>query len=409
MGFKVGGSIDISKNPIHETMAIASFIKSKLFGSFPPGTTYNNLNLKQWEYFRGIVWNDDPSCLLFDDSTTTNHDFGVGVEWYDAFKSGPANCMTQRSHFGDLQFLHSMATQTGESPAATKKKLLAWLEVMYKLACGGQGVSVNDQLRSVLPAHFGDSTTPRGSSTLKDLFLATTPKYQWSNVQLRALGHCLHVIQDSYAMGHTQRQLLNRADASRDGDGYVRFDRPGTWGKLGPVVAFHSYVGQNADRHGHYDSLNGGALPNPKDLNSFNGLLGARDAIDVCLTFINFYAAKTPWEAGVQQFLDGQVFALDPNAQPANSDVDQRLGAFTAARDEPSVPWDGFEASVDVGNMEKGLGFSSLKEWREFHPDIAVCHLKSRFVRDGWMRIVLLALLAIVACFLMTSLRVIFS
>lgn len=217
IGFKSGGFIPINKDPVHENIAIAAFILAK---QLPQGTTYNNLDPKQWEYIRGLVWNDDPSCLLFDDKTDDNHDFGAGLEWYGQFKNGSADCMTKRSHFGDLQCLHGMASNIGESPKTTQRNILAWLEVMYKLACGNQGVTAQAKIQSVLPAHFNGSTIPAGDATMKQLLLATTSSFRFPNIQRRALGVCLHIIQDSYAIGHAQRCLLNPEDlAGRDEEG----------------------------------------------------------------------------------------------------------------------------------------------------------------------------------------------
>ncbi|KAI4160368.1 MAG: hypothetical protein LQ342_005779 [Letrouitia transgressa] len=327
IGFKPEGFIPINKDPVHENIAIAAFIKAD---QLPQGTTYNNLNPKQWEYFRGLLWNDDPSCLLFDDKVDNNRDFGAGLEWYDAFKAGPANCMTRRSHFGDLQCLHGMATKNGEAPEDTKRYILTWLEVMYKLACGNQGTAVQDKLKTVLPAQFNGSTNPTSDATLKQLLLATTPNYRFSNLQRRALGVCLHIIQDSYAIGHTQRCLLNPGDqANRDENGYIQF-KPGTYGRWGSVISFHCYSGQDDDRHSHYDSLEGVA-PVPKQLSTFDKILGARDAIDKSAGLINFFTAQTKWEDGVKQFLEQDVFALAPNAKPANSDVDGNVGPCITA------------------------------------------------------------------------------
>lgn len=219
IGFKPGGFIPINKDPVHENIAIAAFIKAKK-RLLPEGTTYNNLDSRQWEYFRGLLWNDDPSCLLFDDNVDNNRDFGAGLEWYGQFSAGPANCMTRRSHFGDLQCLHGMATTEGEAPEVTKRNILTWMEVMYKLACGNQGIAAQDKLGTVLPVQFNGSTDPTGDATLKQLLLATTPNYRFPNIQRRALGVCLHIIQDSYAIGHTQRCLLNPGDLlQRDEEG----------------------------------------------------------------------------------------------------------------------------------------------------------------------------------------------
>jgi len=203
---------------VHEDIAIAAFILSKL--RFPKGTTYNNLDKKQWEYFRGVIWPDDPSCLLFKNLPDSNSTFGLGAEFLNDFWSSDPNLMTQRSHFGNLQFLHGMATKLDEAPNETKAKLLQWFEVMYKLAVGGEGVTENDQLHQWFPGSFSATSTPTGDRTLRDLLLSTTPDYRKVDISRRALGVCLHMIQDSYAVGHTLRRLKNRKDIDgRDEDG----------------------------------------------------------------------------------------------------------------------------------------------------------------------------------------------
>ena len=90
-------------------------------------------------------------------------------------------------------------------------------------------------------------------------------------------------------------------------------------------MAFHCYKGQNGDRHSHYDSLEG-AEPRPNQLDTFNRIVGARDAIAKSTALIGFFAQKTKWEDGVKDFLEREVFALARNAQPANDDVDGALG-----------------------------------------------------------------------------------
>lgn len=201
IGFKLPFGVIVDKKPIHESIAIAAFIKSDL--KFPSNTIYYTLKMKQWESFRGLIWNDDPSCLLLNDEEGDNHDFGIGKKWKDAFFHGADSCMTKRSHFGNLQFLHAMATKEGEPARETKQNLMLWLEVMYKLACGNQEVSENDQLNVRFPKDFSTQTIPSGSQRLRDLIIATTPRYKYLLLDRRALGICLHIIQDSYAVGHT--------------------------------------------------------------------------------------------------------------------------------------------------------------------------------------------------------------
>ena len=111
--------------------------------------------------------------------------------------------MTQRSHFGDLQFLHAMGSEDNEKPHDIPEGLLKWIGIMYKLACGNQGVSELQPLRAhFLAKMFDDSTDPSRGTTLRDLILASTSEYRGSKIPLRALGICMHMIQDSYAMGH---------------------------------------------------------------------------------------------------------------------------------------------------------------------------------------------------------------
>ena len=339
------------KHPIHENIAIAAFLNSSL--TFPKATTYNNLNHKQWEYFRGMIWNDDPECLLFEKSTDDNRLFGIGADWYHKFLSGNKNCMTQRSHFGDLQFLHSMGAAENELPHTTRDRMLQWMGIMYKLACGNQGVSESQHLRE----HFDDSmfnrtTDPSGGTTLRDLILADRPEYKDSNIPLRALSICMHTVQDSFAMGHVQRRLLNPRDFERrDKNGYLNF-KPGTWAQWGPIVSFHTYGTQDTDRHSFYDGLEGARVPNPRDLGSFNRLLGARDAIDACILLVNAFARKQQWEE-LRQELEKGVFAIDRDSKPYNSAVDGSIPGldFAYVKEAVQIP----EETRYVGPLEKKL------------------------------------------------------
>ncbi|KAF7441479.1 hypothetical protein A1F96_04266 [Pyrenophora tritici-repentis] len=213
IGFDTIGGL-LHWQPVHEEIAIAAFIRSNLH--FPKGTTYNNLDAKQWEYVRGLVWPDDPSCLLFKNLRDNNSTFDLGDDFLGDFNHGKKTCMTQRSHFGDLQLLHGMASDVNEDPNTTKRNILTWLEVMYKLAVGKE-VNERDLLCDKLPGSFKASTS--GNQTLRDLLLGNTPEYRKADISHRALGVCLHMIQDSYAVGHTLRRLKNPNDlAGRDKD-----------------------------------------------------------------------------------------------------------------------------------------------------------------------------------------------
>ncbi|KIL88138.1 hypothetical protein FAVG1_08215 [Fusarium avenaceum] len=349
------------KFPVHESIVVTGFINSDM--TFPRGTVYNNINDKQWEFFRGVVWNDDPSCLLFEDVTEDNRMFGLGIEWLNAFKFGDEKCMTKRSHMGNLQFFHGMGSKMGEKPQKTRQNILTWIEVMYKLACGNQGVTENDALSDVLPGYFGKETVPSKTDTLRDLLLATTPKYNKADIQKRAFGVCLHMISDSFALGHTQRRLRNPADLiERDTAGYIRF-RPDTYGDWGSIICFHTYNDQDGDRHGHYDDKDGEQDPDPKDVTTFNEMVGARNAIDGCTNIINLFIKKTKWDDGVKQFLEDDIFVLDPCAKPSDHFTDESVISYVYQDREKSQEFD-YQAGLQrkLATLEEGSVMSLAPE-----------------------------------------------
>lgn len=388
IGFDIPGPGE--KHPIHESIAIAAFIRSEL--KFPRATTYNNLNHKQWEYFRGMIWNDDPDCLLFDDSASDNRDFGLGAEWWKEFKTGSENRMTRRSHFGDLQFLHAMGSRERELPHYTRDRLLQWMGVMYRLACGDQGISEHHKLGDHFgPEYFDHSTIPSNDRSFRELILATTPNYRASNVAQRALGVCMHMIGDSYAVGHVQRRLKNPGDfAGRDRDGYLNF-KAGTWGQWGPIVSFHTYGNQKESRHSFYDGLEGADLPNPKDLGSYNRLHGARDAIEGCILLMNAFARKQPWDE-LRKKLEEGIFAIDEHAKPCNADVDGKVpGLDFASAMEPVQPSQYYD---DAAYMRK---LSALESNSQTTPDLRQGTNKFWLRLDVGLRSLFLILLGIIA------------
>ncbi|EME43871.1 hypothetical protein DOTSEDRAFT_34437 [Dothistroma septosporum NZE10] len=107
-----------------------------------------------------------------------------------------------------------MADNPGESQAETKRKILNWLEVMYKLAIGE--IHVHTKLRDVeltredgghihpLRELFDGATVPTHNITIHTL-LTTDHAYVNVRYDRRALFSCMHAIQDSYARGHCHR------------------------------------------------------------------------------------------------------------------------------------------------------------------------------------------------------------
>ncbi|KAK3331331.1 hypothetical protein B0H66DRAFT_598818 [Apodospora peruviana] len=333
--------------PAHENITLAALIQS----GFIKPTTYNDViggfSLKigdpdTWEFIRGVFWNDDPACALFNDDTNNNGNFAWGADWGSGFKFNFGvfrDNIIRRSHFGDLQFLHAMGSKVGESPSITRRNILLWLEVMYKLACGNQGISWNDRIDSKLGALFNDNTSPQGSSTFRALILGKTTRYTNVLLDRRAIGSCFHVIQDSYALGHCLRRVENRhqmvwADYKAPGavawvTGFFKkapkivsfpADSPG---RFKEILNFHSYEGQS-ERHDMYDIVQKGTSLDASNVNSFNTLLGARDAIDKCSELVKFWQSRASWDDVVRPYFE-EVFALSPQATPSNNKVDEDI------------------------------------------------------------------------------------
>jgi hypothetical protein len=335
-GYQIEGPFNIHE-PIHEKITLAALLGSTV--SVPAGVSVGSDQATN-EFLRGVIWNDDPAVLMFDEDTTNNWHFSTGVSWYFAFKlAGLATMnnltnLTGRSHYFDLQFLHAMASTAGELPTDTLAKIMLWAEVMYRLSIG-EGVSGTDKLGSIaiasnvtaaagatysysLSQFFDAYTVPRGDDTLNHLLTLDTACVSL-DLKRRAIGSLLHLVQDSYARGHVRRTLTNPGDLL---PGKTDEFKPGTYGHYGEVENFHCYRGQS-ELHDKYDKPPLLAWLRPNDINSFNVLHGARDAVNAGLSLLNMWNSGTPWVAsgGPKELLEGTVFKLAAKASPADATV----------------------------------------------------------------------------------------
>ncbi|KAL9100764.1 MAG: hypothetical protein Q9163_003896 [Psora crenata] len=305
--------------PVHEQMTIAALIHSdyKLNSSFTINTLRDHPTARPDinDFVRGVLWNDDPDCKLFNATSDNNLSYGVGTDWLTKFELGSVGNkpdLIRRSHFGDLQWLHAMSSKSGELPADTKKSVLRWMESMYNLAIGTVNADTpiqNTWMRDWFndPAHY---TTVGG--------LLTHGHQGPANIQHRALGSCFHVIQDSYAVGHTRRKPFNKDDRV-PGEG-IKY-KPGVADRWGAILNFHTYVGQSHD-HATFDHSEADSVKymNLLSLDSWNGLVGCRDGLDACITLANYWNRKANWDE-VSVWLDTVIFELSDKATPGDNTV----------------------------------------------------------------------------------------
>ena len=333
-GYQIQGPFNIHE-PIHETITLAALINSTI--AVPAGTQIGKDQAVN-EFLRGVIWNDDPAVLMFDEDENDNWNFSSGISWFFNFlraehtDTNNRQNLTGRSHFFDLQFLHGMASAAGEDPKVTQAKILLWAEVMYRLSIG-EGVQPDDRLDSVavqstvsgtattfmLKDFFADDSDPKGSDTLRTLLTRDTA-CKSLQIRRRAIGSLLHLIEDSYARGHVRRTLTNPGDLVA---GQTEIFKPGKYGLWGEVENFHSYKGQDEKAHDRYDKPPDGVTLDTANLDSFDGLVGARDAIAGAIKILDFFKSGVSWSAmgGPKEFLEGTVFKISAAATPADNTV----------------------------------------------------------------------------------------
>ena len=334
-GFQVNLAGPVSVNePIHELITLAALQRSTVA---VPTTTKIGADLAVNEFLRGVLWNDDPALLFFDEDRATNWNFSTGFMWGLNFKAADwssTNDLTNiigRSHFFDLQFLHGMASRAGEEPGDTQAKIMLWCEVMYRLSVG-DGIVGSDAIGLATPStnhtdkdgtvhayqmgtFFHPGTDPTGSTSFAELFGRGT-KFPGFDLERRAIGSVLHLVQDSYARGHVKRTLANEGDLVVPKS--VDIFKPGTYGHWTDVENFHDYRSQDHAAHDKYDKV--ARLPDPAVLDTYNPILGARDAIEASKQILDHWDAGDPWATARPTI--AALFTLSPKASVADGTVE---------------------------------------------------------------------------------------
>lgn len=143
-----------------------------------------------------------------------------------------------RSHFGDLQFLHSMASRRDEIAYETREKILMWIEFMWKVSTGeiSRGQDITKTGIKGLDLYFWQG------DTVQKIMIPNRPKYQ-DEIDFVALGSLLHIVHDSFTKSHTERDVSNGESC---GPGF-----PDTPGK---IIRFLNYSLQNSNNHSDQDT-----------------------------------------------------------------------------------------------------------------------------------------------------------
>lgn len=266
----------------------------------------------------GVRWNDDPP-FRFEKGQGNFGGCQPGATvrlatfprcWANVFKDGEKRArggaaldaatapLLVRSHFGDMQFLHAMASRDKEPATAVRKRIIIWAEFTWRIALGEFPLStrVRDVPVSGITEFFGS----KGWS-IQDLFALGNPHVRKpDNMSELAFGSLLHIVEDSFAGGHVERAM---PDYQEKCVGPSRqYPMPGR------IMEFHSYAQQDPSKHGHDDTRSGfsahwsDARPN---------------VVDVGRVLNEYFLHRAPWHE-VKPYIEC-IFELDKEVRPASA------------------------------------------------------------------------------------------
>lgn len=238
----------------------------------------------------GVEWNDDPSLMLLGDVA----DIAKWRKWMldaeDKAKCqdryAPAPCvgvevsddLLYRSHYGDLQFLHAMASSETESAEETRRKMLAWAKFAYQV-----GVRQIDPKTTLAQLPEINALIQRPGWNVHYLFARNVDRS--ASIRKIAIGSLLHLIQDSYSDAHAAR--VNGCEA-------LSHDK-------GAILNFRLYKYQNPDEHKEAD-----IRPTWLD----KGDLSDRNPVWASARLLNHWFDGDDWDTVVEPFLRNEIWPL---------------------------------------------------------------------------------------------------
>lgn len=254
----------------------------------------------------GVQWNDNPPFQLISTSVsgcpkqTTIRLPNFSDCWFALFKDAEKRAATDtfdgasgvaliyRVHFGDLQFLHAMGSWNGERARDTKASVMAWAELTYRVSTGE--ISPATRLVDVKIDGVREAFLHNGWS-IEALFTLGQDAKMKQGVGDVAFGSLLHMIQDSFARGHVDR---DEATASSVCPQFERYK------KAGDIREFHSYSSQDKDKHAEKDARN---------FMESHLTAASPTAVEIGKTLVDMRAKQVPWST-VGGYLNNCVFAL---------------------------------------------------------------------------------------------------
>jgi len=217
------------------------------------------------ELAEAVRWPDDPTREV---AVKTIAKFGVKMKFQcKSLTGGLRDGLLCSSHYGPLQYWHAMASSCEESTVETQGKVLAWAEFLYEVAAGAdlnqphceywqaQPKEGKGKLAAVLAPDDGFPCNKDGAPWVIGTPFSLKCPNPFSSLncdvlseraaRLSALGALLHMVQDSYAQGHTTRGSCEI---------YVKDGRPLSKIECRPISQFYTYDKQAEWKHSEADA-----------------------------------------------------------------------------------------------------------------------------------------------------------
>lgn len=307
----LNNAVPMIKSPVHEAITLNALGCNASAGAEKSCITTEAVREHQLILY-GVRWPDDPPFplnrvspprIIGCDPGTTLRSTAQPKCWAGLFSDaekkarkrisinpaepafGVGDYLLYRSHFGDLQFFHSMAAHDGELAAVTQRRMKMWAEFLWGIA--NRSVPKDQFIRDLDEQGMGRYFP--GDMTAINL-LATGVVEVRKDLDKVAIGALLHMVQDSFSHAHAGRLPETGAMCSD----IARFARPGK------ISRFYSYSGQEGSLHDHEDTFN--ALGQQT-------LQVSPNVVDVSRAFLSLWQEGAPWDEAEKYF--DCAFALD--------------------------------------------------------------------------------------------------
>jgi hypothetical protein len=310
-------------SPVHEA------ITHRIFGCRKPGIECGELPVATTEsappaVIAGVRWNDNPpfsvDADLKQEIPECRFDFthfklpsysscwiaifrdarrNAARQHYRARPTGKQFALLYRVHFGDMQFLHSMASWDGEPAQQTKDRIMMWAEFAFRLATADIGHDV--ELRHTGVAGM-EKVFQNYAWTAERLFTADDTTFRTpERIREMAFGSLLHMIQDSFSRSHVAREAGNGAKCEESPE------HP----KPGRIEGFRSFNRQDSSEHAKKDSTDG--------LKAHIGQI-TPNVVEVGKTVLRYFREGKKW-GELRPYIDCLYVLADPEA-PAGPGIE---------------------------------------------------------------------------------------